>query len=99
MTTQHDELITLINDNATPDGDRWVLNPEVITTAILAAGWEKPTGDSFQLQAKLTSGETVTVKVSGYSNMRQGCAALVKVADVNTLSQIIAGSEDDEDWS
>lgn len=70
-----------------------------IADGLIAAGWEKPTGDHFKLEATLTSGETVTVKVSGYSNMRQGCAALVKVADVQTLSQIIAGSESDEDWT
>lgn len=73
MTTQHDELITLINDNATPDGDRWVLNPEVITTAILAAGWEKPTGDSFQLQAKAEAlreaADDPTLRLSGHSGI------------------------------
>lgn len=69
------------------------------TDALLAAGWEKSTGNHFKLEANLTNGETVTVKVSGYTNIRQGCAALVKLADVNTLAQIIAGAEDDEDWS
>ena len=72
---------------------------EAIAAAILAAGYEAPVSNSFSLEATLKSGEVVTVKVSGYLTIRQGCAALVKLADVNTLSQIIANSENDEDWS
>jgi hypothetical protein len=73
-------------------------NPRMYATAALeAAAAARGNIDSFELQAKLTTGETVIVKVSGYSNIRQGCAALVKVADVQTLSHLIANVEDDEE--
>lgn len=53
---------------------------------------------SFELQATMTTGEVITVKVSGYSNFRQGVAALAKVADVKTLANLIAQYEEDEGW-
>ena len=52
----------------------------------------------FELQAKLTSGETVTVRVSGYSTIEQGASALLKLATFETLSAVVAGSRDEDGW-
>lgn len=101
MTTQRDKLAIEINKAINKiygiDENKPAVQDFQLADALLAAGWEKPIGDSFQLQASLTTGEVVIVKVSGYSNLRQGCAALVKVADVQTLSQIIAGAENEDE--
>lgn len=54
--------------------------------------------NKFELQAKLTTGETVTVTVAGYSTIEQGASALLKLATVETLSQVIAGERASDGW-